>query len=173
MKSLHSRLSFQEIDEFFKSGPTSSLVDPMEAVNRFHLTRLKAKIELMEQETRLCEEIGSATVAEYGFRGGKEAVFQQLLALYHYRLRNPYKEGDRAALAEQAKRLEVHNQQIRNNPLKIKRLKLWESSLKQGSSNPSDVCHWLQSQAYRATQHLEDVEISIHNRRECVCYNNE
>ena len=165
---------FDEFIKFFENAPYDILNDPLEKLNYFCFSRLQAKFDLMGQEKLLCDKTGEGVVAEFGFKGPKEAVNTQLKELLEYRLENPYEDADRAELQLQMERFQAFQVQWRNNPVLVESRKLWDASIHYSAPRYEDIglVLLLQDLSYEMNRLFLVEKAKHHESRLCVCFNN-
>jgi hypothetical protein len=164
---------------------TISLEDsPIERVNFWVINRLQAKYDLMKSfkemkspdEIHLCmDEIALDVVVEFGFRGNRQQVFEQLEDLLSFRKIHPYKEVHRKELIAQADKFSAHRAIVRSNPFRVKKLLFYDAAVgcmarKVGSQGMIDGLFAL-SKKMEETR-LENIR-QRHLKRECQCFYNE
>lgn len=134
-------------------------------INTYLLDKMENSLFLMEYESRLCSENSAKVVAEYGFKGDKEAVYKQLLDLYEYRKEHPYTKEDIPELKQNKERFLTHLEETKNSL----HAKKYREYAREAFSNPSP-------EKFAELQKLMDVWINsaktLHEKKECLCFNN-
>ena len=155
-------------------APYDLLNDPIDKVNYFCLSRLQSKYDLMILEKNLCDPISAGVVAEFGFKGPRQAVIDQLGELLQYRLETPYQDRDRGNLEEEGDRFSLFLEQQRNSPkqTELRRItKEWFELFPRPGNNYLRL-EELSTQRNTLGSQLEAERTSQHESRLCLCFKN-
>lgn len=139
--------------------------DPIEIIHKYCLNRLEAIYEVMYEEDTLCADVGELVVAEFQFRGNREAVLAELYRLIQLRKRIPYCEMDRAVLKDQFHRYRLAKKTQQNTPSRVElrklNTKIWEVH---------------SEEIYRQIDVLKSkiaaTKTTLHQKKECICFCN-
>lgn len=116
-------------------------------------------ITMLESSECLCDDIGCSIVAEYGFKGDKEAVLDQLLS-YGHSIEN-FTDDDRAGLLKRKEKYFLFFQQNDNDAQNQAIIKLLQANTMEAVAEIGNV--------------MEDkmmLRKIAHDNKMCLCFTN-
>lgn len=131
--------------------------DPLKQIAKFEAERIRAKLAGLNQITKLCQDAGKSTVAEYGFKGTLKNVRKQLFELRERFMKKGMKESDRAMLIKNQKRFVKHIDSEINDVY----TKAMREKRKTDMSAALDYVDLI----------IKRNEL-LHKKKECICYCN-
>jgi len=134
--------------------------DPLDLIGRHEVYRLNDLLYRIEDAGKLCESAGEEIIAEFGFRGGLEAVQKQILALLDRYALEGVKDSERLRLAEnEKKRIKWYDDKRTQADYYKKKLKEYHFN-----GNWAGISEIAGKQADRRKE--------LHDKKECICFNN-
>lgn len=139
------------------------MTSSMEEITKHQIEWIENILFCMGHEKRLCDKTGSAVIEEFQFKGSKIQVEEQLRALRERLINTPYAESDRNGLIEAQSRFSRHVKQRAEFPAQKAYRECFKKCLFGDESEET-----LKKLDVKVKKNYD----TIHDKGECICFNN-
>ena len=135
-----------------------------EVLRQNEIKYVEAKLDSF-QPARLCDSIGLGIIAEFGFKGNKQKVFDQLNDYYEHLLINELTDEEEDCLLDRKNKYNEHL--TTNESFTVKQLSQF---VKKNKLNMDDN---KLLQMYQISEDAYMLKNILHEEKMCACYNND